>query len=212
MMSELYNKGMIDEGNFLEFLCLQANLTYTASTPHLHPYLNPYSFGFKIFQEIKRICVAPTEEDKQYFPHMIGKDWKEEVIFAVKHFNDASFIQQYLTPNLIRNLKLFIVEWDFQESKDCAFVTHIATPNEFKNIKNKIVERYKLEQHTPKIEIVSVDWEKTRVLTLEYTEFNSRELVPHELRIVMQNLTDLWGGPVKLLQNSTQVSITRPNE
>ena len=33
-----------------------------------------------MFQDIKRICQSPTEEDKYWFPDIAGSDWLERCI------------------------------------------------------------------------------------------------------------------------------------
>jgi spore cortex formation protein SpoVR/YcgB (stage V sporulation) len=35
----------------------------------------PYALGFAMFQDIKRICQSPTEEDRYWFPDIAGSDW-----------------------------------------------------------------------------------------------------------------------------------------
>ncbi|MGB0899734.1 MAG: SpoVR family protein, partial [Psychrobium sp.] len=78
--------------------------------PYNSPYysgINPYTLGFAMFQDIKRICEDPTEEDKEWFPDIAGSDWLHTLHFACKNFKDESFISQYLSPHLIRELKLF---------------------------------------------------------------------------------------------------------
>ncbi|MGP8335621.1 hypothetical protein [Serratia sp. CY43514] len=33
-----------------------------------------------MFQDIKRICQSPTEEDRYWFPDIAGKDWFIDVV------------------------------------------------------------------------------------------------------------------------------------
>ena len=51
-----------------------------------------------MFQDIKRICQSPTEEDKYWFPDIAGSDWLETLHFAMRDFKDESFISQFLSP------------------------------------------------------------------------------------------------------------------
>src|SRR3546814_5495237 len=47
----------------------------------------------------------PTEEDKHWFPDIAGSDWLTTVKFAMNNFKDESFILQFLSPKVIRDLK-----------------------------------------------------------------------------------------------------------
>ena len=35
--------------------------------------INPYALGFAMMQDIKRICVEPTDEDREWFPDIAGR-------------------------------------------------------------------------------------------------------------------------------------------
>ena len=37
--------------------------------------INPYTLGYHMMQDIKRICENPTEEDKKWFPYLANTDW-----------------------------------------------------------------------------------------------------------------------------------------
>lgn len=57
--------------------------------PYNSPYyngINPYALGFAMFQDIKRICQSPTEEDRYWFPDIAGKDWLDTLHFAMRDF------------------------------------------------------------------------------------------------------------------------------
>jgi spore cortex formation protein SpoVR/YcgB (stage V sporulation) len=44
-----------------------------------------------MFQDIKRICQSPTEEDKYWFPDIAGSDWLETLHFAMRDFKDEFY-------------------------------------------------------------------------------------------------------------------------
>jgi spore cortex formation protein SpoVR/YcgB (stage V sporulation) len=69
--------------------------------------LNPYTLGYHMMQDIKRISTQPTPEDERWFPHLVNTDWLTNLDYAMRNFKDESFIAQYLSPHLIRELKLF---------------------------------------------------------------------------------------------------------
>ncbi|MGU0056475.1 SpoVR family protein, partial [Enterobacter hormaechei] len=71
--------------------------------------INPYALGFAMFQDIKRICQSPTEEDKYWFPDIAGSDWLETLHFAMRDFKDESFISQFMSPKIMRDFRFFTV-------------------------------------------------------------------------------------------------------
>ena len=95
---------------------------------------NPYALGFAIFRDIKRICeggefketskgrvwVPITEEDRQWFPKLVGTRWQDAVKHAAFEHRDDSFIQQYLSPKVIRDLRLFTVNVKYDSTEEDA--------------------------------------------------------------------------------------------
>jgi hypothetical protein len=80
--------------------------------PVTDPYysgINPYALGFAMFTDMKRICTDPTPEDREWFPDIAGSDWVKTLDYAMRHFKDESFIAQYLSPRLMRELRLFSI-------------------------------------------------------------------------------------------------------
>jgi spore cortex formation protein SpoVR/YcgB (stage V sporulation) len=72
--------------------------------------LNPYTLGFNIFTDLKRMSLNPTEEDKKWFPEIAGKgNWAETFRYIVENFKDETFVLQYLSPKVIRDMKLFSI-------------------------------------------------------------------------------------------------------
>src|SRR5690606_33378410 len=71
--------------------------------------INPYTLGFAIYSDLRRICEAPTAEDRQWFPDYAGSNWLETLKFAMSNFKDESFILQFLSPKVIRDREMFSV-------------------------------------------------------------------------------------------------------
>ncbi len=115
LMNRLYDDGNVDEGLMLEFLQSHAAVINQPAFDHPHfSGINPYALGFAIFMDIKRICDAPTDEDREWFPDIAGTPWRETLEFAMRNFKDESFIQQFLSPKVMRDHKLFLVVDDDQ--------------------------------------------------------------------------------------------------
>ena len=63
-----------------------------------------------MMQDIQRICVAPTDEDREWFPDIAGReDWRAALHDIWANYRDESFVRQFLSPHLIRKFKLFVL-------------------------------------------------------------------------------------------------------
>ena len=111
IVNRLYDDGLISEGALLEILHSHSNVVYQTGydNPH-HSGMNPYALGFAMMQDIQRICVAPTDEDREWFPDLAGHDdWRGALRDIWANYRDESFVRQFLSPHLIRTLKLFVL-------------------------------------------------------------------------------------------------------
>jgi hypothetical protein len=82
----------------MEFLHSHTNVVF--QPPYNSPWysgINPYALGFAMFQDIKRICQSPTEEDKYWFPDIAGSDWLETL-----HLRCATLRTRALSASLCR--------------------------------------------------------------------------------------------------------------
>ncbi|MDR5662693.1 SpoVR family protein, partial [Burkholderia cenocepacia] len=85
--------------------------------------INPYALGFSMMSDIRRICEAPTEEDYKWFPEIAGTPWLPAMHYAMRNFKDESFIAQYLSPNLIREMRLFsVLDDDMRDSLEVSAI------------------------------------------------------------------------------------------
>ena len=116
LLNDLYDEGLVNDGFMMEFLQYHTSVVYQPSFDS--PYysgINPYALGFAMYRDIRRICEDPTDEDRRWFPDIAGSDWLATLKFAMKSFKDESFILQFLSPKVIRDLKLFSILDDDQK-------------------------------------------------------------------------------------------------
>ena len=62
-----------------------------------------------MYTDIRRVCEHPTDEDRDWFPNLAGTPWLPALHHAMRNFKDESFIGQYLSPKVIRDLRLFAI-------------------------------------------------------------------------------------------------------
>ena len=196
ILNHLYDEGLLSDGFMIEFL--QSHTNVIAQPPYNSPYfsgINPYTLGFAMMSDIRRICEDPTEEDKKWFPDIAGNNWLETLDFAMRNFKDESFIAQYLSPKLIRDLRLFSVLDD--DTLNTLEITAIHNDSGYKKIRQALVDQYNLGSREPNIQVYNVDIKGDRSLTLRHTQFNRKPL-HQSANEVLKHLARLWGFTVRI--------------
>ena len=197
ILHELYREGLVDDGFMLEFLQYHTAVVYQPpfNSPH-YSGINPYTLGYSMMQDLKRICESPSEEDKQWFPDIAGTPWQETLDFAMRDFKDESFILQFLSPKLIRELKLFSVMDD--SDKDYLEVTAIHDEWGYQSVRESLAANYDLGNLEPDIQVYNVNVRGDRALTLRHDMHHGRPLEQQNAEEVVRHLQQLWGFDVIL--------------
>jgi spore cortex formation protein SpoVR/YcgB (stage V sporulation) len=92
-MNMMYDRGYIDEGGMLEFI--EHHSSVIANPPrYVRANLNPYALGFNVCQDIKS-----------------QSGW-DGLKFAWKNFRDDSFLQQYLSERVVKDMKMMSIYMD----------------------------------------------------------------------------------------------------
>ncbi len=198
ILNTLYDNGTVSDKFMLEFLHHHTNVINQPAynSPH-YSGINPYALGFSMFIDIRRICETPTEEDKRWFPDIAGSDWLETLHFACKNFKDESFISQYLSPHLMREMKLFSVKDD--SDKDYIDVQAIHNEQGYQTIRESLAKQYNLSNIEPNIQVFNVEVDGDRSITLRYYPHQKIELAD-SLQEMLRHLHRLWQFDVILEQ------------
>jgi spore cortex formation protein SpoVR/YcgB (stage V sporulation) len=201
LLNSLYDEGLLSDGFMFEILQSHTNVTYQPEfdSPYFSG-INPYTLGYSIFSDIRRICESPTDEDRSFFPNLAGKDWLEAVHQGMENFKDESFILQYLSPTVIRNLKLFGILDDDQKKE--IEVTAIHDDTGYRRIREELSDQYNLSKQEPNIQIYEVDLRGNRSITLRHIQRDRIPLHEEDAKAVMKHLHKLWHFDVRL--ESTQ--------
>ncbi len=197
ILNRMYDKGLVNDGFMMEFLQSHTNVVYQPPvTASWYNGINPYALGFAMYQDIKRVCEAPTAEDRDWFPDIAGGDWREVLTFAMKNFKDESFISQYLSPKLIRDFRLFAVHDDDRDDK--LQISAIHDESGYRDIRQMLAEQYNLGSREPNIQVWSVNVRGDRALTLRHSMHKRRPLEEATAREVLRHVARLWGFDVRL--------------
>ena len=196
LMNDLYDEGLVTDGFMMEFLQSHTSVVFQPSFDS--PYysgINPYALGFAMYRDIRRICEEPTEEDRHWFPDIAGSDWLSTLKFAMTSFKDESFILQYLSPKVIRDLKLFSILDDDQ--KDELSVPAIHDEPGYRTIRETLAAQYNLGNREPNVQIWSIDRRGDRSLTLRHFQ-HDRKPLGSSTEEVLKHLHRLWGFDIHL--------------
>ncbi len=196
ILNRLYDEGLVTDGFMLEFLQTHTNVIYQPpyDSPH-YTGINPYALGFAMMRDIRRICERPTEEDRRWFSDIAGSDWRQTLDFAMRNFKDESFIAQYLSPRLIRQMRLFAVLDDDRKRK--LEVTAIHDDAGYRHVRQALADHYNLGSTEPDIQVYDVNIRGDRSLTLRHTQYHRRPL-HKSVDEVLKHLARLWGFTVRL--------------
>ncbi len=196
ILNTLYDEGFVTDGFMMEFL--QSHTNVIAQPAFDSPYysgINPYTLGFNMFKDLRRICEKPTDEDKEWFPDIAGSDWRKTLDFAMRNFKDESFIRQFLSPQLIRELRLFSVLDD--DEQDELEISAIHDDHGYRHIRAALAKQYDLSMREPNIQIYNVDLRGDRSLTLRHV-LQARRPLNKDTSEVIRHLSRLWGFPVHI--------------
>ncbi|GGY78773.1 SpoVR family protein [Marinobacter zhanjiangensis] len=196
LLHRMYEKGLVTDGFMLEFL--QSHTAVIYQPPFNSPWysgINPYTLGFSIFSDLRRMCENPTDEDREWFPDIAGSDWVETLHFAMRNFKDESFIQQFLSPRVMRDMKFFSIENDDQE--DVFRVTAIHDDPGYRPLREKLARQYNLSYREPNIQVWNVDVRGDRSLTLRHIPVD-RVPLGEDADEVLRHVHRLWGFDVHL--------------
>ena len=198
IVNALYDKGLLPEGAMLEILHSHSNvLSQPDYNDHRYGGINPYALGFAMMEDIRRICTDPTKEDRDWFPELAGSDdWRAVLRDAWANYRDESFIQQFLSPTVMRKFRLFSLADDAKEK----FYTVSAIHNRrgYRKVRDALARTYDIAVIDPDIQIVDVDLLGDRKLCLKHTMRDGVPLEERDRDMVLAHLKTLWGYDVVL--------------
>ncbi|WP_456734153.1 SpoVR family protein [Bradyrhizobium sp. USDA 3364] len=201
IMSRLHQQGRITDGNFLEFLQSHTNVVFQPEfDDRRYSGFNPYALGFAMMQDIERIVKSPEDEDREWFPDIAGKGDVEGVLREIwSNYRDESFINQFLSPALIRRFRMFHLHDDPAESQGIK-VDAIHDERGYRRVRRELARQYDVGFVDANIEVIDVDLDGDRRLMLRHTTVKGAQLNETDARRVLQHLADLWSYDVALTE------------
>lgn len=199
ILNELHKRGQINDGSMLEFLHNHTTVVFQPSFDDpLYSGINHYALGFAMMQDIKRMCEDPTEEDKEWFPELAGSgNWRQALKGAWANYRDESFLQQFLSPKIIRDFKFFALR--DEEDSPVYNVSAIHDERGYRKVRQLLASSYDIGLLEPNIQVVRADLSGDRKLLLKHTMHNRIPLEEAERLKVLAHIKRLWGYDVELI-------------
>lgn len=200
IMNRLYERGQVTEGAMLEFMHSHSSVVFQPRFEEkFYSGINPYALGFAMMRDIQRMCIDPTEEDREWFPDFAGNgDPLGTLKTAWAEFRDDSFILQYLSPKVMRDFRFFHIH----DKSKAAFMQVEAIHDEvgFREVRRKLAQQYDASITDPDIQVVSADLSGGRRLTLHHRARNGILLDKASADRTLLHVAHLWGYRVKLME------------
>jgi stage V sporulation protein R len=200
IVNRLHEMGKLSDGAMLEILHSHTSVVFQPDfDDRRYSGINPYALGFAMMSDIKRMCENPTDEDREWFPAFAGNgDTYGTLREAWANYRDESFILQYLSPALIRKMRLFKIH----DESDMPHMEVAAIHNErgYREVRKALAKTYDIAHLEPDIQIVDVDLAGDRRLILHHYVENGMLLDETETIRVLRHIANLWGYEVRLLE------------
>lgn len=197
ILNEMYDEGLVNDGFMLEFLKSHTSVTYQPEWYKRYYHgLNVYALGFNTMKDIKRICQAPTDEDKKWFPDIAGSPWLKTMDYIMRNFRDESYLYQFLSPKVIRDMRLFVVNDNDLRPK--LSVRSIHNDDGYKDVRKSISNNYNISLNIPDIKVYRANIHTNNQLILRHYQYNRVPLNSKETSETLKHIARLWGHSVRL--------------
>ncbi len=216
IMTTMRDIGLIDYGMYAEYQQLNAGVLYQQSgvVPVRGPdgkvmrdedgrpieklvgaQMNPYVLGLTILRDIERICKDPTEEDRKWFPQFAGEpDWMSMIKHAVYSSHDETFIQNYLSPKVMRDMDMLAVE--SRPENDYYEITAIHAGEGFRKLRDVLAADKRFWEKVPKITLHDYQDRTDRCLILRHHVIDDKLLDTRDAELILEYMHHHWEHPV----------------
>ena len=147
----------------------------------------------------KRMCLEPTDEDRAWFPGVAGNpDYMGVLRQAWADFRDESFILQYLSPQVMRDFRLFHLK--DKGDNPAIRVEAIHDASGYRQVRRTLARQYDVSAQDPDIQVTDADLSGSRRLVLTHFVRDGILLDKDECDRTLMHVARLWGYRVRLVE------------
>lgn len=182
IMRRLGETSVISDSETIEFAQLHSSVLSPSRTS-----LNPYYLGFKMFEDIERRWNNPSREEQDRLGRKPGGGLQK--IFEIREMdNDVSFLRNYLTRDLIKDLDLYLYKKEGDE--------WVIVEKNWEKVRDGIVASLN-NFGSPYLVVDNGDYHGNRELYIVHA-FEGQDLDMNYAEKTLQHVYLLWGRPVHL--------------
>jgi stage V sporulation protein R len=172
----------LSQDEYLQFAEMHANVLAPSRRS-----INPYFVGLKIWEDVERRWDEPTAEERERFGRKGGEG--KAKIFEVRSLeNDASFLRNYLTKELVEELDLYL--YRYENGK------WVIVEKDWAKIRDMLV-RSMTNFGQPYIVVEDGDYKRNRELYLRHC-YEGQDLDMDYAERTLRYVYRLWGRTVHL--------------
>ena len=150
-----------------------------------------------MMEDIKRIATEPTDEDRDWFPPIAGAGDPMEVLKdAWANYRDESFIEQFLSPKLMRDLRMFALH--DQSDAGAYRVEAIHNDTGYRRLRSALARQYDVGFSEADIQVTGANLKGDRKLFLVHRRHKGVPLHRGTRDMVSAHIERLWGHAVVL--------------
>ncbi len=205
IMNLLHERGQITDSSLLEFLHSHTSVIFQPEFDDRRYYgFNPYALGYGMMTDIRRICEAPTAEDRDWFPAFAGNgDWMGTLKDGWANYRDESFIEQFLSPKLMRDFRLFAL---YDKAADPTVkISSIHNEKGYRAVRAALARQYDVGTD-PNIQVIGANLKGDRTLFLEHQMHRGIPLHEGTRELVLAHVERLWGHKVTLEEVASEAA------
>ena len=207
LCKRLYQESLISNLEYAEFNYSNSLVVAQSKTS-----MNPYHIGCEIWNDIiERWDKGLHGKDYEYCENRKQKkDWdtkamagKDKMFDVLKTYTDWFFVQDFLTPELVDKLNLYI--YVIQDNRDSIDV--VRTKHDAKQVRDLIVGSF-AHSHIPQVEIINVNYKDAGILLLRHKWAGTDLLLKYAVE-TLKHIHSVWRRPVILetVINKTKVAM-----
>src|ERR1700722_14987708 len=192
--SELMITKILDSSEIIEFAEINAGVLATSGKS-----LNPYKLGVELYRNI----------EERWNKGQYGREWEEctdaaekanwnthaglgrKKIFEVRAlYNDATFIDEFLTQDFIREQKMFSIGWSNRNER------YEVETREFQKVKDKLLFQL-TNSGNPFISVEDANYDNRGELLLKH-DHNGMDLRQDYAKEVLKSMVRIWKRPCNI--------------